>query len=58
MITAILISCGAVAAMLALALTERRLHPGHPSLRIFWLAPLIGALVFGYTYLFLFYVAD
>ena len=45
MITAVLISCGAVAAMLALALTERRLHPGHPSLRIFWLAPLIGALV-------------
>ncbi len=39
------ISCGAVASMIALALTEHRLHPKHLSARIFWLAPLLGALL-------------
>ena len=39
------VSCGAVASMLTLALTEHRLHPKHLSVRIFWLAPLLGALL-------------
>ena len=39
------LSCGAVASMLALALTEHRLHPRHLSVRIFWVAPLIGAVL-------------
>ncbi len=39
------VSCGAVASMLALALTEHRLHPKHLSVRIFWIAPLLGALL-------------
>ena len=39
------ISCGAVASMLVLALTEHKLHPKHLSVRIFWLAPLLGALL-------------
>ena len=37
------LSFGAVASMLALALTEHRLHPKHLSVRIFWIAPLFGA---------------
>ena len=45
MAEAITVSCGAVASMLALALTEHRLHPRHLSVRIFWLAPLVGALL-------------
>ena len=39
------VSFGAVASMLVLALTEHKLHPKHLSVRIFWLAPLIGALL-------------
>ena len=39
------VSCGAVASMLALALTEHKLHPKHLSVRIFWIAPLLGALL-------------
>ncbi len=37
------VCCVAVAAMLVLALTEHKLHPKHLSVRIFWLAPMIGA---------------
>ena len=39
------ICCASVAGMIALALTEHRLHPKHPSVRIFWAAPLLGALL-------------
>ena len=39
------VSCGAVASMLALAMTEHKMHPKHMSVRIFWLAPLLGALL-------------
>lgn len=39
------VSCGAVASMLALAMTEHKMHPKHLSVRIFWLAPLLGALL-------------
>ena len=31
--------------MLVLALTEQKLHPRHASARIFWIAPLVGALL-------------
>ncbi len=34
-----------VAGMLVLALTEHKLHPKHLSVRIFWAAPLAGALL-------------
>lgn len=39
------ISCASVFGMIVLALTEHRLHPKHPSMRIFWAAPLAGALL-------------
>ena len=39
------ISLASVAGMIALALTEHRLHPKHLSVRIFWAAPLLGALL-------------
>ena len=43
---AVLIICAlSVAGMIALVLFEPRLHPRHTSMRIFWLAPLLGALV-------------
>ena len=45
MLLALTVSCGAVASMLALALGEHKLHPKHLSVRIFWLAPLFGALL-------------
>ena len=41
----VIVSACSVALMLVLALTEQRLHPKHPSVRIFWLAPLCGALL-------------
>ncbi len=34
-----------VIGMLALALTEHKIHPKHLSVRIFWVAPLVGALL-------------
>ncbi len=37
--------CVSVAGMLLLALTEHKLHPKHMSVRIFWVAPLCGALL-------------
>ena len=39
------ICCISVAGMIALALGEHRLHPRHPSVRMFWMAPLLGALL-------------
>ena len=45
MFLTILICALSVASMLTLALTEHRLHPKHPSWRIFWAAPLTGALL-------------
>ena len=39
----LIVCCVAIAAMLTLALTEHKLHPKHPSVRIFWAAPLCGA---------------
>ena len=30
---------------MGLALFEHRLHPRHPSVRIYWAAPLLGALI-------------
>ena len=39
------VSCASVFGMIVLALTEHRLHPKHPSMRIFWAAPLAGALL-------------
>ena len=39
------ISLVSVAGMILLALGEHRLHPKHPSVRIFWGAPLLGALL-------------
>ena len=39
------ISLISVAGMIALALTEHRLHPKHPSMRVFWAAPLLGAFL-------------
>ena len=39
------ISLAAVAGMITLALSEHRLHPKHTSVRIFWMAPLLGALL-------------
>lgn len=41
----VIISCASVAGMITLALTEHRLHPKHPSVRVFWAAPLLGALL-------------
>ena len=41
----LIISLASVAGMLALALTEHNLHPKHPSVRMFWAAPLAGALL-------------
>ena len=44
--TAVLIICIlTVVAMIALVLFEPRLHPRHAAMRIFWIAPLLGALV-------------
>ena len=45
MVAVIVISLITVLATAALALFEPRLHPGHPSARIYWAAPLFGALV-------------
>ncbi len=45
MVLTVCISCISVAAMILLALCEHRLHPKHPSVRIFWAAPLLGALL-------------
>ena len=45
MFPTILICALAVASMLILALTEHRLHKKHPSWRIFWAAPLTGAIL-------------
>ena len=39
----ILISLITVLATAALALLEPRLHPAHPSARVYWFAPLLGA---------------
>ena len=39
------VCCLSVLGMIALALSEHRLHPKHPSVRIFWAAPLVGALL-------------
>ncbi len=39
------ISLISVVGMITMALTEHRLHPKHPSVRIFWVAPLLGALL-------------
>ncbi len=39
------ISLISVVCMIALALTEHRLHPKHPSMRVFWAAPLLGAFL-------------
>ncbi|MBQ8357292.1 MAG: hypothetical protein IJX39_05725 [Clostridia bacterium] len=43
MATVIIISVLAVMATMGLALFEHRLHPKHPSVRIYWVAPLLGA---------------
>lgn len=45
MIATLIISIASVAGMLTLALTEHKLHPKHMSVRIFWAAPLVGALL-------------
>ena len=45
MVAVIVISLITVLATAALALFEPKLHPGHPSMRIYWAAPLFGALV-------------
>ena len=45
MVLTVCIACASVAGMIALALTEHRLHPKHLSVRIFWAAPLAGALL-------------
>lgn len=45
MLITVLICALSVASMLALALTEHRLHPRHPAWRIFWAAPLTGAVL-------------
>lgn len=41
----IVICALSVFGMLVLALTEHRLHPKHASWRIFWMAPLVGAML-------------
>ena len=45
MIAVIIISIIAVLSTTALALFEPRLHPRHPGVRIYWVAPLIGAIL-------------
>lgn len=45
MVTVVALSCTAVASMILLALSEHRLHPKHLSVRIFWVAPLLGAIL-------------
>ena len=45
MVTVIIISLITVLATAALALFEPRLHPKHPSVRIYWMAPLAGAAI-------------
>ncbi len=45
MITTVIICALSVFGMLALALTEHRLHPKHASWRVFWMAPLAGAML-------------
>ncbi len=45
MLITILICALAVVSMLVLALTEHRLHPKYPSWRVFWAAPLTGAIL-------------
>ena len=45
MIAVLTICFLSVAAMIALVLFEPRLHPHHTAVRIFWLAPLAGAIV-------------
>lgn len=45
MAAVIIISLLTVLATAALALFEPRLHPAHPSVRIYWVAPLVGAFL-------------
>ena len=45
MIAVIIISLITVLATAALALFEPRLHPKHASVRIYWMAPLVGAAI-------------
>jgi arsenical pump membrane protein len=43
--TVIIVSLLTVLATAAMALLEPRLHPRHPSMRLYWIAPLLGALL-------------
>lgn len=45
MATVIIVSLLTVLATAAMALLEPRLHPRHPSVRLYWIAPLLGALL-------------
>lgn len=45
MIATVIISALSVLFMLVLALTEHKIHPRHSDARIFWIAPLAGALL-------------
>lgn len=45
MTATLVISALSVFGMLALALSEHRLHPKHASWRVFWMAPMLGALL-------------